>query len=173
MPSEYDLKIPKSAPLTYTQLPFILHGLHDTPDIKTVIGQIREICEKFEKRGLPNYPSGELPRIFPTPFEWLTNQISLPLGIPFTFWEQYMDLRQNLVISIACAFGAAFVLVSLLLLSGWAALLVVASVLSSLIQLVGVMILLDIKLSAIPAVILVLSVGLGVCFTVHISLVSC
>lgn len=84
-----------------------------------------------------------------------------------------MDLRQNLVISIACAFGAAFVLVSLLLLSGWAALLVVASVLSSLIQLVGVMILLDIKLSAIPAVILVLSVGLGVCFTVHISLVSC
>lgn len=83
-----------------------------------------------------------------------------------------MDLRQNLLISIACAFGAAFVLVSLLLLSGWAALLVVCSVLSSLIQLVGVMLLLDIKLSAIPAVILVLSVGLGVCFTVHISLVS-
>lgn len=95
-----------------------------------------------------------------------------PSGIPFTFWEQYMDLRQNLLISIACAFGAAFVLVSLLLLSGWAALLVVCSVLSSLIQLVGVMFLLDIKLSAIPAVILVLSVGLGVCFTVHISLVS-
>lgn len=83
-----------------------------------------------------------------------------------------MDLRQNLLISIACAFGAAFILVSLLLLSGWAALLVVCSVLSSLIQLVGVMLLLDIKLSAIPAVILVLSVGLGVCFTVHISLVS-
>lgn len=83
-----------------------------------------------------------------------------------------MDLRQNLVVAIACAVGAAFVLVSLLLLSGWAALLVVGSVLSSLIQLVGVMLVLDIKLSAIPAVILVLSVGLGVCFTVHISLVS-
>lgn len=58
-PTEFELKIPKSAPLTYTQLPFILHGLHDTPEIKTVITQIREICEKFEKRGLPNYPSGE------------------------------------------------------------------------------------------------------------------
>ena len=83
-----------------------------------------------------------------------------------------MDLRQNLLIAIGCAFGAAFVLVSLLLLSGWAAFLVVGSVLSSLIQLVGVMLILDIKLSAIPAVILVLSVGLGVCFTVHISLVG-
>lgn len=93
-------------------------------------------------------------------------------GIPFTFWEQYMDLRQNLVLSICCAFGAAFVLVGLLLLSCWAALLVVVSVLCTLIQLIGAMIVLDIKLSAIPAVILVLSVGLGVCFTVHITLVS-
>lgn len=82
-----------------------------------------------------------------------------------------MDLRQNMLISLCCAFGAAFVLVGLLLLSGWAALLVVFSVFSSLIQLVGVMVLLDIKLSAIPAVILVLSVGLGVSFAVHISLV--
>lgn len=57
--SDFELKIPKSAPLTYTQLPFFLHGLHDTNEIKTVIGQIREICEKYEKRDLPNYPSGK------------------------------------------------------------------------------------------------------------------
>lgn len=171
IPSEFELKIPKSAPLTYTQLPFFLHGLHDTPEIKTVIGQIREICEKFEKRGLPNYPSGKLENYCVTRVGPISIFFIL-LGIPFTFWEQYMDLRQNVLISISCAFGAAFVLVSLLLLSGWAALLVVGSVLSSLVQLVGVMSLLDIKLSAIPAVILVLSVGLGVCFTVHVSVVS-
>lgn len=58
-PRDYELKIPKSAPLTYTQLPFYLHGLYDTNDIKGVITQIRELCEKFEDRGLPNYPSGE------------------------------------------------------------------------------------------------------------------
>jgi patched 1 len=59
-PSDFELKIPKSAPLTYTQLPFYLHGLSDTLDIKALIGQIREICNKFEGKGLPNYPSGKL-----------------------------------------------------------------------------------------------------------------
>lgn len=57
-PSDFELKIPKSAPLTYTQLPFYLHGLSDTQDIKVMIGQIRELSRKFESRGLPNYPSG-------------------------------------------------------------------------------------------------------------------
>lgn len=58
-PSDYELKIPKSAPLTYTQLPFYLHGLSDTVDIKQLIGHVRDISEKFEARGLPNYPSGK------------------------------------------------------------------------------------------------------------------
>lgn len=58
-PSDFELKIPKSAPLTYTQLPFYLHGLSDTQDIKTMIGQIRELSRRFEQRGLPNYPSGK------------------------------------------------------------------------------------------------------------------
>lgn len=59
-PTDYELRIPKSAPLTYTQLPYYLHGLSDTTQIKILIGQIRELCEKFEAKGLPNYPSGEL-----------------------------------------------------------------------------------------------------------------
>lgn len=59
-PSDFELKIPKSAPLTYSQLPYYLHGLSDTSEIKTLIGQIRELSERFEARGLPNYPSGTL-----------------------------------------------------------------------------------------------------------------
>ncbi|XP_052888591.1 protein patched isoform X2 [Anopheles moucheti] len=147
-PSDFELKIPKSAPLTYTQLPFYLHGLSDTADIKTMISQIRELCSKFEARGLPNYPS----------------------GIPFIFWEQYMNLRPGLLKAIGCALLAVFVSVSLLLLSVWAALLIVFNVVMMLIQLLGVMILLGIKLSAIPAVILIASIGLGVGITVHVSL---
>ncbi|XP_049292108.1 protein patched [Anopheles funestus] len=147
-PSDFELKIPKSAPLTYTQLPFYLHGLSDTADIKTMISQIRELCSKFESRGLPNYPS----------------------GIPFIFWEQYMNLRPGLLKAIGCALLAVFVFVSLLLLSVWAALLIVFNVVMMLIQLLGVMILLGIKLSAIPAVILISSIGLGVGITVHVSL---
>ncbi|XP_058065596.1 protein patched [Anopheles bellator] len=148
VPSDYELKIPKSAPLTYTQLPFYLHGLSDTADIKTMISQIRELCSKFEARGLPNYPS----------------------GIPFMFWEQYMNLRPCLLKAVGCALLAAFCLVALLLLSAWGSLLIVLSIVAMLIQLLGVMMLLGIKLSAIPAVILIASVGLGVNYSVHLSL---
>ncbi|XP_068147159.1 protein patched [Drosophila tropicalis] len=148
VPSEYDLKIPKSLPLTYAQMPFYLHGLTNTSEIKSLISHIRDLSLKFEGFGLPNYPS----------------------GIPFIFWEQYMTLRSSLAMILACAFVAALVLVSLLLLSVWAAVLVIISVLASLAQIFGAMTLLGIKLSAIPAVILILSVGMMLCFNVHISL---
>ncbi|XP_053962100.1 protein patched [Anastrepha ludens] len=145
---EYDLKIPKSLPLVYAQLPFYLHGLTDTSEIKALIGHIRDLSVKFEGRGLPNYPS----------------------GIPFIFWEQYMTLRCSLALILCISLIAAFILVSILLLSVWAAALVVFSVVASLIQIFGAMTILGIKLSAIPAVILILSVGMIVCLTVHISL---
>lgn len=83
-----------------------------------------------------------------------------------------MNLRPCLLKALAFALIAAFSLVGSLLLSVWAALLIVFSAVTMLIQLLGVMIILGIKLSAIPAVILVASVGIGICFTVHISLVS-
>lgn len=83
-----------------------------------------------------------------------------------------MSLRPCLLKALAFALTAAFLLVGTLLLSVWAALLIVFSAVTMLIQLLGVMIILGIKLSAIPAVILVASVGIGICFTVHISLVS-
>ncbi|EDW35639.1 GL17112 [Drosophila persimilis] len=149
-PNEYDLKIPKSLPLVYAQMPFYLHGLTHTSQIKTLIGHIRDLSVKFEGFGLPNYPS----------------------RIPFIFWEQYMTLRSSLAMILACVLQAALVLVSLLLLSVWAAVLVILSVLASLAQIFGAMTLLGIKLSAIPAVILILSVGMMLCFNVHISLLS-
>lgn len=115
-----------------------------------MIGSIREVCEKFETRGLPNYPS----------------------GIPFVFWEQYINLREFLALIIFSALITAFVCVGVLLLSYWAATLIVFNSIATLVQLLGVMIILKINLSAIPAVIMVLSVGLSVCFTVHVSLVG-
>lgn len=169
-PAEFDLKIPKSLPLVYAQLPFYLHGLTDTSEIKTLIGHIRDLSLKFEGRGLPNYPSGMLNYLIF--FSNFFISIIIIAGIPFIFWEQYMTLRSSLCLILLCSIAAAFVLVSILLLSVWAAVLVVFSVLASLAQIFGAMTLLGIKLSAIPAVILILSVGMIVCFTVHISLVS-
>lgn len=83
-----------------------------------------------------------------------------------------MDLRLYLSLIILCVLCATFICVGLLLLSGWAAVLIVFNAVAVLIQLVGAMTLMDVKLSAIPAVVMVLSVGLSVCFTIHVSLVS-
>lgn len=145
---DFELKIPKSAPLIYTQLPFYLHGLGDTQHITHLIAQVRLLCQKFEERGLPNFPS----------------------GIPFLFWEQYLGLRQSLGLALLCALAAVFLVMAVLLLNLWAATLVVLALAAMVIQLLGVMGVLGIKLSAIPAVLLIAAVGIGVHFTVHICL---
>ncbi|KAG7203232.1 hypothetical protein KM043_010333 [Ampulex compressa] len=146
--NDHELKIPKSMPLTYAQMPFYLHRLTDTKEITELIGSVRKLCRKFEERGLPNFPS----------------------GIPFLFWEQYMDLRSCLGIALLAALGASVVVVGILLLNLWAAMLVGTSLAAVVLQLLGIMGLCDIKLSAVPAVLLVVSVGIAVHFTVHICL---
>nr|XP_031831591.1 protein patched isoform X4 [Nomia melanderi] len=146
--NDHELKIPKSMPLTYAQMPFYLHKLTDTQEITELIGSVRRLCRKFEERGLPNFPS----------------------GIPFQFWEQYMDLRSCLGIALLAALTASVVVVGILLLNLWAALLVGTSLAAVVLQLLGIMGLCDIKLSAVPAVLLVVSVGIAVHFTVHICL---
>nr|CAD7195037.1 unnamed protein product [Timema douglasi] len=70
-----------------------------------------------------------------------------PSGIPFLFWEQYLGLRHL-----------------------WAATLVVGALAAIVLQLLGLMGVLGIKLSAVPAVLLVVAVGIGVHFTLHICL---
>ncbi|KAL0278830.1 UNVERIFIED_CONTAM: hypothetical protein PYX00_000524 [Menopon gallinae] len=146
--SDYELKIPKSAPLVYTQLPFYLYGLGDTEKITNLISEVRSICQKFEDKGLPNFPS----------------------GIPFVFWEQYLGLRQSLGLALISALFAVFVVVVVLLLNIWAAVLVTLSLASMVLQLLGLMGIIGIKLSAISAVLLIVAVGIGVHFTVHICL---
>ncbi|KAK0164434.1 hypothetical protein PV328_003065 [Microctonus aethiopoides] len=146
--SDHELKIPKSMPLTYAQMPFYLHKLTDTNEITELIGSVRKLCRKFEERGLPNFPS----------------------GIPFLFWEQYMDLRSGLTISLFIALGASIAIVGVLLLNLWAALLVGTALAGIVLQLFGVMGLVGIKLSAVPAVLLVISVGISVHFIADVCL---
>ncbi|PBC33005.1 Protein patched [Apis cerana cerana] len=119
--NDHELKIPKSMPLTYAQMPFYLHKLTDTQEITELI-------------------------------------------------SSYMDLRNCLGIALLAALTASVVVVGILLLNFWAALLVGSSLAAVVLQLLGIMGLCDIKLSAVPAVLLVVSVGIAVHFTVHICL---
>ena len=149
-PKDYNLQIPKSKPIKYVQIPFLLHRLGDTEAMVTTIKQVRQICDRFSAKGLPNFPH----------------------GIPFTFWEQYLSLRFYLLLALAAALTAVTVVITLLLMSPWAG-AIIAIVLASIVgQLFGALGLLGIKLSAVPAVILILSVGMGVEFTIHILMVS-
>ena len=148
--SDVELKIPKSQPLVYAQLPFYLNGMATTESIVETIEQVRTICRRFEERGLPNFPA----------------------GVPFTFWEQYVGLRFFLGLALLCVFVAVFLVISVVLMNAWAAGLVVLVIGLTVLQLLGVMGLLGLRLSAVPAVILIMSVGIGVEFTVHILLVS-
>merc|ERR1719195_2063578 len=147
-PMDYDLKIPKSKPIKYAQIPFLLNNLGDTAAMVTTIQEVRHICSEFQTRGLPNFPH----------------------GIPFTFWEQYIGLRFYLLLALAAALAAVFAVVAVLLMSPWAAALVIFVVSSIVGQLFGALGIFGIKLSAVPAVILILGVGLGVEFTLHIVL---
>lgn len=56
--AEFDLKIPKSKPLVYTQMPFYLKNLKSTGKIIETLKQIKEISDEFNSRGLKNYPIG-------------------------------------------------------------------------------------------------------------------
>ena len=148
--SDYNLHIPKSKPIRYAQIPFLLRNLGDTDAIVTAIKEVRDICARFESLGLPNFPS----------------------GIPFTFWEQYLTLRTYLLIALAAALGAVFLVVGVLFMSLWSAALVVFVIGSITAELFGFLGILGLKLSAVPAVILILSVGVGVEFTIHLLTVS-
>uniref|UniRef100_A0A183GWC0 DUF5703_N domain-containing protein n=1 Tax=Heligmosomoides polygyrus TaxID=6339 RepID=A0A183GWC0_HELPZ len=83
------LLVPPAEPLAYSQIPFYLTGLTDTPVIIEMIkvgwkilplAEIRATCDQFVEQGLPNFPQ----------------------GIAFTFWEQYLHLNGNLLTVSGC-----------------------------------------------------------------------
>eukprot|EP00096_Caligus_rogercresseyi_P013587 TRINITY_DN6219_c0_g1_i1.p1 TRINITY_DN6219_c0_g1~~TRINITY_DN6219_c0_g1_i1.p1 ORF type:complete len:865 (+),score=182.35 TRINITY_DN6219_c0_g1_i1:286-2595(+) len=99
-PRDSDLRVPKSQPIAYAQIPFYLShvGGSGTNAMVTTVTQIREICSKFEEqRGLPNFPS----------------------GVPFSYWEQYISLRFWLAVSLGAVMAGAFWKGSPVFLSSW------------------------------------------------------
>ncbi|XP_033636690.1 protein patched homolog 1-like isoform X1 [Asterias rubens] len=143
--TDRDVTIPRSSTLNYTQLPFYLNNLRDTDDFINVVRDVRNLSEYFNDQGLPNYP----------------------MGVPFTFWEQYLELRFYLFLSLLSVLGASFFVMTVMLANPWAALILVSVLGMITTELFGFMGLIGVKLSAIPAVTLIISVGIGVEFTLH------
>lgn len=146
--NDANVQIPRSPPLTFAQLAFYMHNLGDTDSITASIKEIRNICDLFSAKGLPNFPS----------------------GIIFSFWEQYINLRFFLMLAVIAVLVAEFVVITVVLLNPWAAIIVVVVMATVVVELFGFMGLVSIKLSAIPAVILILTIGISFQFTIHITI---
>uniref|UniRef100_A0AAY4A849 SSD domain-containing protein n=1 Tax=Denticeps clupeoides TaxID=299321 RepID=A0AAY4A849_9TELE len=142
------LSIPAAEPIEYAQFPFYLNGLRETPQFVEAIESVRAICSNYSRQGLPSYPS----------------------GYPFLFWEQYVGLRHWMLLSISVVLACTFLVCAILLLNPWTAGIIVLVLSLMTVELFGMMGLIGIKLSAVPVVILIASVGIGVEFTVHVAL---
>uniref|UniRef100_A0A672GCU2 SSD domain-containing protein n=1 Tax=Salarias fasciatus TaxID=181472 RepID=A0A672GCU2_SALFA len=145
---ETRLSIPAAEPIEYAQFPFYLNGLRETPQFVEAIESVRAICNNYSRQGLPSYPN----------------------GYPFLFWEQYVSLRHWLLLSISVVLACTFLVCALFLLNPWTAGIIVLVLSLMTVELFGFMGLMGIKLSAVPVVILIASVGIGVEFTVHVAL---
>uniref|UniRef100_W5KQ23 Patched 2 n=1 Tax=Astyanax mexicanus TaxID=7994 RepID=W5KQ23_ASTMX len=143
-----NLRIPAAEPLEFAQFPFYLNGLRQASDFIEAIESVRSVCEEFMRKGIQNYPN----------------------GYPFLFWEQYIGLRHWFLLSISVVLACTFLVCAVLLLNPWTAGIIVFILAMMTVELFGIMGLIGIKLSAIPVVILIASVGIGVEFTVHVAL---
>ncbi|ETN74205.1 patched family protein [Necator americanus] len=142
------LLVPPAEPLAYSQIPFYLTGLTDTPVIIEMIKDIRSKCDYFVQQGLPNFPQ----------------------GIAFTFWEQYLHLTYNLMTAIILIACAVFVVISILLFNPWAAFNVLLILIVMTVELAGFMGWAGVKMNPVSAVTLITAVGIGVEFTAHVVL---
>lgn len=147
---DYELKIPKSQPLKFTQMPFYLNKMNSTEEITATIQEIRSICAKFEDRGLPNFPT----------------------GLPFVYWEQYIRLPIYLVSALAIAVVVASIVLYCFLFNVHATALIIALLVLIVIQLYGLMGHFNIPFNAVPTVILIFSIGMEASFMLPAVLVS-
>lgn len=109
-----------------------------------------------------------------------------PTGVPFVFWEQYVELPENMLFTSIYASVVVLFTVTILLIimmaekaeslpklicaSVHSAVIVLVLCLVTMIQLYGFMGHLKIKLNAIPQVTLIMAIGMAVEFTAHMTL---
>lgn len=134
----------KAAP-EYMTMGFQVHNLRNSDDYIQLIKDVRKICDEFKKRGLYSYP----------------------IGIPFTYWEQFVSLDSNLSVAICVVLVSTFLICLLCLMNIKAAFFIVAFLGIILFEAFGFIGICNIQLSAISIIPLMMSMGTGTQFVVH------
>uniref|UniRef100_A0A6N2LDP9 SSD domain-containing protein n=3 Tax=Salix viminalis TaxID=40686 RepID=A0A6N2LDP9_SALVM len=92
-----------------------------------------------------------------------------PYSVFYMFFEQYLDIWRTALINLAIAIGAVFVVCLVITCSLWSSAIILLVLAMITVDLMGVMAILNIQLNAVSVVNLVMSVGIGVEFCVHIT----
>ncbi|KAG6712155.1 hypothetical protein I3842_05G089900 [Carya illinoinensis] len=91
-----------------------------------------------------------------------------PYSVFYIFFEQYLDIWKIALINIAIALGAIFIVCSVITASLWSSAIILLVLAMIVVDLLGVMAILDIQLNAVSVVNLIMSIGIAVEFCVHI-----
>ncbi|XP_009384014.2 uncharacterized protein LOC103971663 [Musa acuminata AAA Group] len=92
-----------------------------------------------------------------------------PYAVFYIFFEQYLDIWRTALINISIGLGAVFVVCLVLTSSIWISAIILLVLAMIVIDMLGIMAVLDIQLNAISVVNLVMSIGIAVEFCVHIT----
>ncbi|KAG9511138.1 Protein patched, partial [Fragariocoptes setiger] len=143
-PQDLELKIPKSQPIAYVQTPYLMR-MRDTEEMVQAIQETRAIQQKFEHRNLPNFPT----------------------GIPFTFWEQFVELDLHVAHAVAVSLLCIFLVLQVITVRISVSLLVTIVSFITVIELYGIMGHVGIRFNANTAVALIFATGISIIYTVQ------
>jgi Niemann-Pick C1 protein len=85
------------------------------------------------------------------------------------FFEQYLNIWKTALVNLAIAIGAVFIVCLVITCSLWSSAIILLVLTMIVVDLMGVMAILNIQLNAISVVNLVMSVGIAVEFCVHMT----
>ncbi|CAI8600204.1 unnamed protein product [Vicia faba] len=92
-----------------------------------------------------------------------------PYSVFYMFFEQYLNIWKTALVNLAIAIGAVFIVCLVITCSLWSSAIILLVLTMIVIDLMGVMAILNIQLNAISVVNLVMSVGIAVEFCVHMT----
>ncbi|KAK4351829.1 hypothetical protein RND71_027347 [Anisodus tanguticus] len=92
-----------------------------------------------------------------------------PYAVFYMFFEQYISIWRTALINLAIAIGAVFIVCLVITCSFWTSAIILLVLTMIVLDLMGVMAILEIQLNAVSVVNLVMAVGIAVEFCVHIT----
>nr|XP_011465571.1 PREDICTED: Niemann-Pick C1 protein-like [Fragaria vesca subsp. vesca] len=92
-----------------------------------------------------------------------------PYSVFYMFFEQYLDIWKTALMSLSIAIGAVFIVCLVITCSLWSSGIILLVLAMIVVDLMGVMAILDIQLNAVSVVNLVMAVGISVEFCVHMT----